>query len=287
MDVRTANVVWTLGVAASLACGGLSAGLLLGRRLAWDTAACSLALLLSLAPVVAAQLHSQTVGLLLALASLTLACWGRRPEGLFAALAALAKPIMAVPALTMVLARHWQAVGIAAVVGGVAVIASIALLGADDWLAYLRQDYLSRVTPWEFTDDVNQSLLSVLMRGFGAEGMPWEHPVVLAWYAGVGGAMAAASLLVAARAASRDPWAGYGVLLLAALLLYPSSMESYGVLILVPLAIEISRSVHGSQPRRALLLAGTVAATSAVGVFACALLMWVVVLGSGWRAARR
>ena len=115
----------------------------------------------------------QTTGLLSCLIVLTLLSAGRWSSGVFTCLGVFVKPIAALPALLLLIGRHWLSVIAGIITGLILVIVSFVWFGVDDWYSYLRQDYVTASPAWLYLEGNNKSLLAVLSRAFGISDVPW------------------------------------------------------------------------------------------------------------------
>lgn len=178
--------------------------------------------------------YGQTNALLLGIGVLCLAASSWRRAGLYAALAISVKPIMVVVAAYCFLRARW--IALAYFVAGVLALlaAASAVFGLDTVLDYVRANPVGKVPPWLYTEWVNQSLLSTLLRQAEVE-VPVSQAIFYPPFLLVGGAIGALSIWLAWRLARRGDELAFGLLLSAALLLYPGVLKPYGMLMLIPL----------------------------------------------------
>ncbi len=177
----------------------------------------------------------QTSALLLAVSILCLAAGSDRRAGLFAALAFLIKPILVLAAGYHFLRARWVALGY--FLGGLVALfaAAVAVFGLDTVLDYVRTNPVPNAPAWMFTESHNQSLLATLVR-LSPTVVPshqaiWYPPFLL-----LGTVVAAISAWLAWRLARNNDELAFGLLIGAALLLYPGVQRPYGMLMLIPVA---------------------------------------------------
>jgi hypothetical protein len=166
--------------------------------------------------------------------SLALAARDRPWSGAWLALAVVAKPTYVLATPWFVFRRHWRGAAVAAIALALLGLASVALFGASTCAAYFRDHVVSRFPHYMYTQSVNASLLAATLRGLHVHALgqlrtalPIFGAVALllgtatAWAAWRGGIAGAAWSFTAA-------W-------LLALLIYPSSLNHYSVVLLPPL----------------------------------------------------
>jgi hypothetical protein len=281
---RTGEAAWYLANMIALA----AAVLLLARTFFADDPLLGLATVALMA--LGLRSTSSTVGFaqsnFLALLLLVL-YWRSRARplgGLFLALCAVVKPVLMLLLGYTLLRRQWR--GAAVALGATAVLGLLAVLafGTRTCASFLH-DYPARRLPLAvYTESVNQSLPAVLLRLMsydGSQGVALRQPLVLAGC----GAFALVSLLAAARLARRNEELALALVLCAALLLYPGTLEHYSVLLLVPLgALWRSRAEFGwgviwAVIALAMLLIGFRGGIVAWSAF---LLVWLVATLPAW-----
>jgi hypothetical protein len=127
--------------------------------------------------------------------------------------------------------REWRTVGAAgAAIAGLCLLA-VAIFGATTCAAYLGT-VSDGFLPFVYTESINQSLLATILRVVGfdpTKGTPLANPI----YLGMGGVMTAVTGWLLWRLPASTDWMP-GLTVSLALLLYPVSLEHYGVLVLPP-----------------------------------------------------
>jgi hypothetical protein len=107
------------------------------------------------------------------------------------------------------------------------------LAGPGPLLGYLGADWVSRVPLFEFSQEINQSLLGVAVRADddGSDVHPLKRRDFI-----IGSVLiAAVTFLAVVRARlSRQPHYILGLAVTSALLVYPGTLQSYGLLLLIP-----------------------------------------------------
>ncbi len=128
--------------------------------------------------------------------------------------------------------RQWRSVGaVAATIAGLVGLA-VVCFGPRTCAAYLGTVFDGFFPPFVYTEDLNQSLLATVLRVVGSaptSGSPLANPV----YLGLGAAMTATTAWLVWRLPAGIDWMP-GLALSLALLVYPVSLEQYGVLALPP-----------------------------------------------------
>lgn len=177
----------------------------------------------------------QTNALLLAVSVLCLAAESGWRAGVYAALAISIKPILVLAPAYQFLRARWATLGFFAAALIALFCATAAVFGPDTVLDYVRVNPVGNVPQAVYAQTINQSLLGTLLRLQGVEALAthvvWHPPFLL-----IGGAVAAISTWLAWRLARKGDNLAFGLLVGAALLLYPGTQKPYGMLMLVPLA---------------------------------------------------
>jgi len=156
--------------------------------------------------------------------------------GIAAAVGLVFKPIMVVGAAYLVFTRQYRAIGVS-VIGLAALIAlTIQLVGLDPVLSYFQIDFVTRVPLFQYSEAVNQSLLATLIRTF--ESAPAVHPLERLDFRVISVLIVAITIVSAFRARQTGQ---HGLVLSictsGVLLIYPGTMTSYAVLLLLPLFV--------------------------------------------------
>jgi len=128
--------------------------------------------------------------------------------------------------------REWRTVGVAGATIASLVGLAVARFGATTCTAYLGTVFDGFFPPFVYTETLNQSLLATILRVVGfdpIEGSALANPI----YLGVGGVMMAVTGWLLWRLPAATEWAP-GLTMSLALLLYPVSLEHYGILVLPP-----------------------------------------------------
>lgn len=219
----------------------------------------------------------QTNYLNLALIAFFLGSTNDRTRGLVAGLGLFVKPLMAFLFLGLMLERRWRAVR-TALVAAVAAFALAGLaFGFDSVSSYFLSPPHTRRPPWVYTQDVNQSLLAEILRAThetDSRRMGSGNPIFLV----AALVLTLPTVLVAGHLLSRGLRQGYALLLMLALLLYPSSLMHYAVLTIVPVLFLLK----GCESKTHLLLASVCGAVVLTlldfSVLLSDLLLWEICL---------
>ncbi len=222
-----------------------------------------------------------------------LAMWparGRPAGGVYAALGVLVKPVLAFAPAWLLLRRRWAALAASAAAGAALLAASAAAFGLDTVRSYAFEMPALRVPEWLYTVPENQSLVATFVRLADydfARGTPLAHPLVV----GASAAILVLTAWLAARLPDRFDDVALALLVPAALLVYPQSLEHYTVLLLPPLLLLLRRAEDlGLSPGAALALIAVEFALvryreGAVAVLASGVL-WLVLVAASARLIR-
>ena len=166
-----------------------------------------------------------------------IAFWRTRDRplsGVFLAAGTLVKPVFAFFVLYPLLRRNWRAIALAAATGGLLSVITVVLFGPQVFLTYFTSNPVERAPTWLYTLHENQSLLSAMLKLAhydGVHGPPLLYPPFLI----------AAALIVglttwaAVRLPRERGELALALMVPAALLIYPQSLDHYAMLLLVPL----------------------------------------------------
>jgi hypothetical protein len=216
----------------------LAATLVLWRACAGNTGLSGLLAVLGLAlschGVWATLETAQTGALALLLSSLMWLDRHSYRSGVWVALALVIKPFMIFWLAYLILLRNWRGFWAAIVVFASIAIAAGGLFGFDMYMQYIKYAPTSHVPVGVFSEQANQSLLAVLVRGFHSEATPQALPVRAAYLAfalviGGGG------VYVTIRSIRTQPQLAASILLMVALCLYPGTLYHYSVMGLAPM----------------------------------------------------
>ncbi len=185
----------------------------------------------------------QTCALLLAVSVLCLAANTDKRAGLLAALAFTIKPILVLAAGYHFLRARWVALGyfLGALVALIA--AAMIVFGPVTVLDYVRANPVPNAPPWMFTEWHNQSLLATLVR-LNPSVVPSHQAIWYPQFLLIGAVVAAISTWLAWRLAQSGDKLAFGLLIGAALMLYPGTQKPYGMLMLIPLVQLGMRTWH-------------------------------------------
>lgn len=176
--------------------------------------------------------------------------------------------------------------------------------GPEPLLGYLSADWVSRVPLFEFSQDINQSLLGVTLRADDGD----VHPLKRSDFF-VGSALIAGITFLAVIRARlrREPHFILALAVTSALLVYPGTLQSYGLLLLIPvlalLAVvgrhAMQSAATSAEERRTASLhvwiavfVGAFFGLEYISLYATTLLLWTVLVtlafapaqaGAAWR----
>ena len=166
-----------------------------------------------------------------------IAFWRTRDRplsGVFLAAGTFVKPIFAFFVLYPLLRRNWRAIAVAVATGGVLSAITLVLFGPQVFITYFTSNPVGRAPTWLYTLHENQSLLSAMLRLAhydGVHGAPLLYPPFL-----IAAALIVGLTMWAALRLPRERGAlALALMVPAALLIYPQSLDHYAMLLLVPM----------------------------------------------------
>jgi hypothetical protein len=234
LDLRTAAALWYVVLGAALG----AAIVALRRAFFPDGGRLELAVVATLVLMLRATYSMVAFGQTSVLLLLALALfWRRRDQasgGLWLAAGFLVKPIFAFFLLYPALRRNWRAVALCMAALAAATALSAAVFGPRTLVTYVVDNPASRVPPWLYTTTVNQSLVAWVVRLTAHDftrGSPLAYPPFVAGAA----AIVALTAWLAWRVGRERGALALSMLVPAALLVYPQSLDHYGMLLLVPM----------------------------------------------------
>ncbi len=200
---------------------------------------------------------AQTNFLLLLLVALALLKRNTPAGAVWTALAVWVKPYAAVLLVTDLIGRHWRRLAVAGLTLALTLAAGVLLVGPLAFAAYLQANPSAREPPSAFVEVVNQSLLSAVLRLHHT--LP---PRVSASHEPlyVGLALLFTLVTVAACLRRTSTQAAFAVTLLLGLIVYPGTLTSYGVMLILPLLVlwQQRNQFPGRTPAVALISAAAV-----------------------------
>lgn len=284
-DPNTATAVWMVGHGLAL----LGSAFLLGRLFLGPRRVLGflvgLAMILALNPTQFTVATAQTNFLALLLALLVIADRSSGRAGIWLVLGGVVKPVIAAMGLALLVRRRWRPIGVAVATGLVLVAVSILFFGAQPWITWLTANPTGAYAPdYLWFQGVNQSLLAGILRVTGME--PGSQPILHPAFVGLAAIIVVVSALVMAARRSVDEAYALSLGLVVGLLLYPSTLQHYMVLLLVPIAYLWSRraGTRAGVGLVALLLGATILLTGVDDGFVslgAQILVWVVLIGVG------
>ena len=205
-----------------------------------------------------------------------------RTAGIWFVLANVVKPVMLPLALLLVARQRRSALGMAMLTLAALGVASLLILGGDTTFAYLRQGPQQLAPDWLYQQDVNQSLLAVVLRATG-DSFALGGPVTNYLYLNLAAILAALTAFICLRRGT-DEWTAVALLVTLGLLIYPGTLEHY-YLVLIPALLLVWHRRH-DLPGSA-ISAGAVVAVAYVLMavldgqrsFVAALFTWIVLVG--------
>jgi hypothetical protein len=214
----------------------LAAALVLQRAALPDDGPAAALLILALTlllPALAVNTHfAQTNSLCLLFVALAFAGRSSTWGAAWPVLATWVKPYAAALLLADVARWRVRRLGIACATVALSLIAALAVLGPKTMLSYVVSGPVGREPAFAYGETA--SLLGVIVRAAGDGHL--AAPAVRPLYLTLAALLAAATLYLCARAPSGDPLA-FCLTLLLGLLVYPATLEAYGVVQVVPILV--------------------------------------------------
>lgn len=205
--------------------------------------------------------------------------------GLWLVLGSFVKPVLAPLGLYLLVRRRWTALASAAATASVLLTLSALAFGIPTFLAFFLANPTHANTPsYLYDQSINQSLLAWILRATQQtdNASPANLPYLI-----VGAGLTALSCWLAWQRRLVSDELALALFVPLALMVYPSSLSHYGVLLVVPLAYLISQ--RETMPGGALtlsLLVGSIYALAGFGIttFFAEALAWLVLVGLAVRA---
>jgi len=179
-------------------------------------------------PVKTTVTYSQTNFILLFYLLLIKKYSDKKISGVLLALAIFTKPYMIVFGLFLLLKKNWGAIFYSVITGVALCAVAFLFFGKGPFLSYIFDNPSQRIPPEVFSEGLNQSLHAVLLR---AGIITIDKPSVYMYI--VSGILLPTALYVYFLLKRKLYDYIFSVLLLVALLLYPATLNFYGVLLLV------------------------------------------------------
>ena len=194
--------------------------------------------------------------------------------GILLALAFLTKPFMLIFGLYFVLSGKWKAITYFIISGIILSAISLIVFGSDTFVSYFLNNATQRIPAWQYSEDVNQSLHAVLLR---TNLITLDKPLIyLIISATLLGMTILFSRYLLKRNMNDNVWA---LLLLVGLLVYPGTLNYYGVVLLFiifqffkqeqPLGLPMAYTIP---------IIGILYYLNSVSVFACICLLLIIVI---------
>jgi Glycosyltransferase family 87 len=201
----------------------------------WRSALLVFAIIAALPATLVTVNNAQTNFLLLLLVALAFSARGTAAGAVWEVLAIWVKPYAAVLLLLDFVRRSWGRLLTALVTAVASVAAATLILGPATVWSYVSSNPGAREPAYAFTETFNQSLLATVLRTHAT--LP-QHVSVLHEPLYLAGALLLAGLTVAlCLRTTVNPEAAFGATLLLGLIVYPGSLSSYGVILVVPMLI--------------------------------------------------
>src|SRR6266498_1599594 len=230
-----AYIFWQLmNVLLCLMCAGLLWDLFL-RNEGASGFYFSLAMLLLLRATFSTLFYAQTNFIALMVFLLFWKFRDQKWSGVFLALGILVKPFLALVLLYPIFTRRWKQLFIPMISLAVLTLISGLLFGFDVINSYVSGNSLGNMPPYVYSEPVNQSLLSWVLRTpfiSQSSGSLLFQPVYI-----LGALMlAAVTFIVGIRNYRQENWLLLSILFFA-FCVYPATLEHYGVFLIIPILL--------------------------------------------------
>ena len=198
--------------------------------------------------------------------------------GVWFVLANVVKPALLPLALLLVARSPRIALGTTATTALALGIAALVMFGPGTLIAYLSENPTQRAPEWLYAQDVNQSLLGVVLRATG-EFFSFGSPLANYAFLNIAACLAAITVFVCLRRTTDDSMA-VAILVTFGLLVYPGTLEHYALLLLGPMLLMWHRrdSVPGAAIAVVAFVAGEyllLAVADGQRTFVATLLAWL------------
>ena len=161
-------------------------------------------------------------------------------SGVWLAMCVLVKPYMAVLYLYPLFTRRWKLLIVAVFSLITLLLLSIAVFGWDVFFSFISNP-VSKVPQYLYTEMVNQSLLATVTRLTFDWDFLGSSPLLNPLYLGSSLVLFLITAWVSIKSMDKDEWILLSILLLG-LLVYPATLEHYGVFLIIPLLLLLRQS---------------------------------------------
>lgn len=247
------------------------------------------ALSLMLRSTVTSFLFGQTNVIVLLLLLLFWSQYARARSGAWLAFAVLIKPLPVFFLAHLALLGRWRTLALTFGVSALACLAAVGVFGLKMVLPYfVSNPILSSMPPGLYSEDMNQSLFATILRT-ARQGVDGASPTVYAVFLIAALLQLGVTAWLLSRIGSRCPDLALALTMGVALLVFPKTLEHYG-LFLLPSFFLLWR-YRGAQLGATSLLCVVIAVAYALNgrgfVFACILLTWLLLVSLAIRESQR
>lgn len=236
LPYQSAITVWYLALWGGLIATVVQLRRLLETQWSWLGWLVAAALVLGLQATYSAMFYAQTDFWLVAAWLAACLTTNSKRQGIWLGLAIVVKPLAAVVALDLLVRNQWRSLAAMAVppVAGLAIF--LALQGPVGLETYGNRNPLAEeILTAKYTEPMNQSLLSVLLRA--SDSQPGKRPVLFAPFVILGSLLTLITATVLFRLSEELRPLGIGYTVALGLLIYPGSLAHYCVFLLVAMAL--------------------------------------------------
>lgn len=195
--------------------------------------------------------------------------------GIWVALGTFVKPLLALMGLYYLLKGKWKPIGYGIATGIMVTGITIAFFGMDSILQFATRNPNLSVPNFIFTESVNQSLSSVLIRTFGfdfSQGTPLLNPLFLV----IALILTVLTSFILIRSKPAHIQWGFALCISFMLLVYPSVSRLYDIYLLIPIWLILTEDHFPFNTIFQVGIVVVIALLTQVSPFAANIFSWVV-----------
>ena len=160
-------------------------------------------------------------------------------SGIWLALCVVIKPYMALLYIYPFFTRKWRMLTVAVSSLLMLTLLSVLAFGSDVFVSFFVENPTSKLPILAYTEGINQSLLSTILR-FDRHQAISKSPLLNPLYLGLSLLLTSITIWVTVMKKNSEDWTVLSILFLA-LIVYPASLEHYGVFLIIPVVLLLRR----------------------------------------------